>query len=105
VSGSIRNSVVGSSLKDDSIEVGDCDPLDVSYSVIEDQVIDGDGNIDWTWDDNDFSDPGGGDFSTVMGSAFENVALWVDGDPSKDWNGDDRPAGMNDMDYAGADVP
>ena len=32
-------------------------------------------------------------------------SIIVDGDPSADWDGDDRPAGMDSMDYAGGDVP
>jgi hypothetical protein len=101
VSGSVRNSVVGSPAKDDSIGAA-CSDLVMTYSVVEEQMVMGQGNVDWTWNAADFVDPGMGDYHAEAGGAFEDVALWVEGDPDHDVDGDARPEGM---DYAGADVP
>jgi hypothetical protein len=101
VSGSVRNSVVGSPAKDDSIGAA-CSDLVMTYSVVEEQMVMGQGNVDWTWNAADFVDPGMGDYHAAAGGAFEDVALWVEGDPDHDVDGDARPEGM---DYAGADVP
>lgn len=61
------------------------------------------GPLDVAW----FEDYDTGDLSlTAEGEAvFADAAVWLDGDPAFDINGDPRPAEDGSADYPGADVP
>jgi len=58
------------------------------------------GSYDENWFDLD-----GGDLSLNDGDDFDGVAIWENGDPPFDFNGDARPGIDGTADYAGADVP
>jgi hypothetical protein len=58
------------------------------------------GSYNESWFDLD-----GGDLSLNDGSDFEGEALWEEGDPPFDYDGDARPNTDGAADYAGADIP
>ncbi|MBK9755398.1 MAG: hypothetical protein IPO88_18200 [Nannocystis sp.] len=62
------------------------------------QLIDA---LDPAW----FVSPETGNFQIKAGMPFEDVAVWMTGDPLVDYDGDPRPKGDGDPDYAGADRP
>jgi hypothetical protein len=101
-SGSVRNAILASPSQDDSIDEVGCAAVTLTYTALDNQAVAGQGNVNYAWDENDFVSVVGGDFHVEAGGAFEDVALWVEGDPDHDVDGDARPEGM---DYAGADVP
>lgn len=95
----VRNSIVlgqGSSI--------DCPMLEVSHSVIDTsveessvEVVEG---LDPAW----FENAPAGDFHVApAGTPFEDVALWMAGDPPTDIDGDARPDTDGTPDFAGAD--
>lgn len=44
-----------------------------------------------------------GVYRAIPGSALNDLAMWQDGDPAIDFDGDARPSGNNSPDFAGAD--
>ena len=58
------------------------------------------GSYDEGWFDLD-----GGDLSLNSAADFDGVAIWEDGDPPFDFEGNSRPTTDGSTDYAGADVP
>lgn len=44
-----------------------------------------------------------GVYRAIPGSALNDLAMWEDGDPAIDFDGDARPSGNNSPDFAGAD--
>jgi len=102
----VRNSIIVMQGGTDGDEVN-CAGAVYSNSAAE-SSLPGSGNVgvgtlDTTW----FGDFNGGDLSLAMDgpNVFDAIAIWEDGDPSFDFEGDDRPTTDGTMDYAGADVP
>lgn len=100
----IRNSLL---LSRGDLNAVDCTGAIVDTSAMSGVLVDvtGTGNTqgvvvnpDW------FSNYNGGDFHLVDGHPFNDVAVWQDGDPLTDIDGDLRP-GIPGPDVAGADVP
>ena len=49
-------------------------------------------------------DPGlVGVYRAIPGSPLDDLAMWQEGDPRIDFDGDARPSGDNSPDFAGAD--
>jgi hypothetical protein len=97
--GAVGNSIVVA-IEPDSI---DCPGLVVEHSAV-DSSLDGEGVVlregfDPGW----FTAPGAGDFHLEPGHPFTDVALWQDGDPPVDLDGDERPSVGGTPDVAGAD--
>lgn len=46
-----------------------------------------------------------GVYRAIPGTFLEALAMWQEGDPAVDFDGDERPGGNNSPDYAGADRP
>jgi hypothetical protein len=80
----------------------DCAGIDIEHSAL-DELIEGDGNVNvGPWNFEWFDDePGNFHLSPAGGLKFMNIALWEDGDPLIDIDGDPRPTTTSD--YAGAD--
>jgi hypothetical protein len=100
--GSIRNSIVVG-LDPPSIS---CAGIEVATSAIDTDALGGadvvvleDFVLGW------FVDGATGDFHLVRDTLFEDVAVWEDGDPLVDLDGEPRPARDGAVDVAGADIP
>ncbi|MCB9567267.1 MAG: right-handed parallel beta-helix repeat-containing protein [Myxococcales bacterium] len=104
--GEVRNSVVLGRTNNPSV---DCMNAVVSYSLVDGGDMQGDNNMMGadsdvkTW----FELPAGGIFRVKemvddLPSPIAEVAMWMDGDPKYDYDGDMRPA---DMGFPGADTP
>lgn len=93
---SARNSIFVSEANTPGSEV-DCPGSSIDNSAIRTTLS----PTDW------FGGFASGDYSlTAAGQTeFANIAVWEDGDPPFDFEGDDRPATDGAMDYPGADVP
>lgn len=102
--GSVRNSIVVSTQPD--FTTGCAGTLDMTYSATDspDHLMEV-GVMPVTTGDLNFSNLGSNDFRVLDGTLAAGVALWVEGDPLSDFNGNLRPAGDGSTDYAGADVP
>jgi hypothetical protein len=99
----LRNSIVFGQSAASSV---DCVDATATTSVVDSTMLTGEGNmtlpgLDPAW----FVDPETGNFSVKAGAPFENVAIWLTGDPTGDYNGDARPGRDGAKDYAGADRP
>ncbi len=101
----IRNSIV---ISEASMGEIDCPAADVSYSALE--AVFGEGNVavgavdTGRW----FEDYPRGDLHLrrdAIGMPFEGVAVWSQGDPLVDIDGDPRPAVPDASDWVGADIP
>ncbi|MEM6989824.1 MAG: hypothetical protein AAF721_04990 [Myxococcota bacterium] len=102
----IRNSIV----MGHNFEAGQaCTSAAVDYSVVNLGVGQGAGNVmaDDTDLDSIFVDPvtNGADYHVIAGSIPMDVAVWNEGDPAGDQDGDARPSADATADYAGHDVP
>ena len=104
-SGGVRNSILlGTTGGGASFE---CGGLEYEYNALDNGKIGGtntyiEGGLDPTW----FVKPQTGDFHLKSGNEeFQDVALWINGDPSGDIDGDARPTVDGTVDYAGADIP
>jgi hypothetical protein len=102
--GQIRNSIVVA----DGLESIDCPGLEASYSAVDDSDVLGATNLkldefDAGW----FQDVSLGDLHLrePATTPFVDVALWTEGDPTTDLDGDPRPSTPDTPDYAGADEP
>lgn len=95
----LRNSIV---IGADSNSIN-CTLLTAAYNAADQELV-GEGNLalgafqSWWF-------PRPMDFHVLPGEPFEDVARWVPGDPPTDFDGDPRPMGENEEDYAGADRP
>lgn len=85
----------------------DCAGLTIEHSAVDEGKVDGDTNIVATMADamNWFDPQVSGVYKAKVDSMLKDLALWMDGDPIADFNGDARPAMMDSLDYAGADRP
>ena len=92
---SARNSIFVSEANTPGSEV-DCPGSSIDNSAIRTTLS----PTDW------FGGFASGDYSltTAGQTQFANIAVWEDGDPPFDFEGDDRPATDGAMDYAGADT-
>lgn len=81
--------------------------LTITQSAVDEGKMDGDTNImatmgdAMTWFDPQVS----GVYKAKADSALTDLAVWLDGDPLTDFNGDARPGTPDATDYAGADRP
>lgn len=102
---SIRNSIV---ISEASMGEIDCPAAKVSYTALE--AVFGEGNVavgavdtaGW------FEDYPRGDLHLrrdTVGMPFEGIAVWSEGDPWVDIDGDPRPAVPEIADWVGADIP
>ena len=93
---SVRNSIVAS----DTSMAGTA--IQCPGAMVVTSRVESDASAD-SW----FGDIASADFSlTAAGQTeFANIAVWEDGDPPFDFEGDDRPATDGAMDYPGADEP
>ena len=103
----IRNSIV---LNHTSEPGQTCVSAQVDYSVVNTGEGQGMGNVVAGPTDLDsiFVDPAtfnNADYHVLDGSIPSDVALWQDGDPATDFEGDARPNTDATADYAGWDVP
>ncbi len=104
--GSIRNSIVFGSGDQNSVE---CTSIEFTTSAVDSNDLMGSmnkffspGELQLGW----FVDVLGGDFHlTGNGPEFNGVAVWSDGDPSVDYDGEARPVVDSSPDFAGADIP
>ncbi len=98
---SIRNSII---VGQDAGSI-DCPGIQIETSAVDEPIGDNVnvGAADLAW----FADGVDGDFGLREEGAtvFEDIAVWLPGDPVLDIDGDARPAGRDGMDYVGADVP
>ena len=85
----------------------DCPGATIEHSAIDDGKMDGDTNIQAVMADamNWFDPQVAGVYKAKADTPLKDLALWTDGDPKADFNGDPRPATMGSTDYAGADRP
>lgn len=104
-SGVVRNSILlGTTGGGASFE---CGGLEYEYNALDNGKIGGtntyiESGLDPAW----FVKPQTGDFHLKPGNVqFKDVALWINGDPSGDVDGDARPTVDGTGDYAGADIP
>jgi hypothetical protein len=103
--GTISNSIVFGF--EDPISVV-CPNLQVTTSAVDSENLNSDGNtlfpnLDPLWFVDTF---GSKDFHLAGdGADFKGIAVWSDGDPPYDIDGDDRPDIDGALDFAGADVP
>jgi hypothetical protein len=99
----VRNSIV---LGHNSEAGMSCTLATVDNSVVNAGVAQGTGNVMAAAADlpNIFVDAAqyGGDYHVLADSVPSGVAMWQDGDPAVDFDGDERPGAG---DYAGADIP
>ncbi len=104
--GTIRNSIVFGSGDQNSVE---CGALEFTTSAVDSNDLMGSMNKFFSPDQLQlgwFVDVLGGDFHlTGNGAEFNGVAVWSDGDPMIDFDGDMRPAVDSSPDFAGADLP
>jgi len=99
----VRNSIL---IGSDASSI-DCGALDASNSAF-DEAVAGNGNEDvGSLDPGWFQSVAGADFRlTAAGQAeFADIAMWQNGDPPFDFEGDARPNVDGTSDYAGADAP
>jgi hypothetical protein len=99
----LRNAIVFGQSAATSV---DCAGATATTSVIDSMMLTGEGNVtvpglDPAW----FVDPETGNFAIKAGAPFEDVAVWLTGDPTGDYDGDARPGSDGAKDYAGADRP
>jgi len=99
----LRNSIVFGQSAAGSV---DCTGATATTSVIDSAMLTGEGNVmqaalDSSW----FVAPGAGNFAIKVGPPFKDVAIWIAGDPSQDYDGNMRPTRDGKKDYAGADRP
>lgn len=99
----LRNSIVFGQTAVGSV---DCVGATATTSVIDSPMLTGEGNVtlpalDSSW----FVEPETGNFAIKAGPPFADVAIWLASDPSRDYDGDPRPARDGTKDYAGADRP
>ena len=99
----LRNTIVFGQSAASSV---DCAGATATTSVIDSAMLTGEGNVtlpglDPAW----FVGPETGNFSIKAGAPFEDVAIWLTGDPARDYDGDARPGRDGAKDYAGADRP
>ncbi len=85
----------------------DCASATIEHSAIDDGKVDGDTNIQAMMADamNWFDPQVAGIYKAKADTPLKDLAMWMDGDPKMDFNGDARPATNGSMDYAGADRP
>ena len=88
----VRNSIVTTR--------GDNDALVCPGATVSNSAVENSADTDW------FVDYNSGDASlTAAGQAqFMDIAIWEDGDPPFDFEGDPRPATDGSADYPGADT-
>ena len=84
----------------------DCAGAIATHSVVDAVALKGEATevidaLDPAW----FVEPMTGNFHLEPGMPFEDVAVWQAGYPAVDYDGDPRPKGDGDPDYAGADRP
>ncbi|WAS98386.1 hypothetical protein [Nannocystis punicea] len=85
----------------------DCATVTFENSAIDEGQMDGDTNIPavmadaMAW----FDPQVGGVYKAKAGTPLADLAVWKDGDPATDYNGDPRPTTNDATDYAGADRP
>ncbi len=97
----IRNSILVSAATDDELQ---CPSATVEDSALEMELPDNTtlGEFNTLW----FTDYDAGDFSLVGGEypiELDTAAIWQNGDPATDINGDARPTTDGMPDFAGAD--
>jgi hypothetical protein len=99
----IRNSVVIAFVSP-SI---DCGGLTIEHSAVDEGKLDGDTNIAATMADavTWFDPQVSGVYKAKADTMLAELAVWLDGDPKADFNGDARPGVADATDYAGADRP
>lgn len=85
----------------------DCASATIEHSAVDDGKVDGDTNIQASMADamNWFDPQVGGVYKAKPDTMLKDLAMWNDGDPKGDFNGDPRPATPGSLDYAGADRP
>lgn len=85
----------------------DCATATISQSAVDEGKVDGDTNIAAMMADamNWFEPQVSGVYKAKADTPLKDLAVWNDGDPKADFNGDARPATMGMTDYAGADRP
>ncbi|MBZ5716060.1 hypothetical protein [Nannocystis pusilla] len=85
----------------------DCPTVTFENSAIDEGKVDGDTNISALMEDAMawFEPQVGGVYKAKPDTAIAELAVWKDGDPVTDFNGDSRPGTDGATDYAGADRP
>lgn len=85
----------------------DCAGATIEHSAIDDGKMEGDTNLQAVMADamNWFDPQVAGIYKAKPDTPLKELAMWNDGDPKADFNGDPRPATMGSADYAGADRP
>lgn len=85
----------------------DCPNGTFTTSVLDEGAMDGDTNMTATMGDiaNFFEAPIQGVYKVKPDTMIKDFAVWVDGDPKTDFDGDLRPSSDGAMDWPGADIP
>ena len=106
--GTVTNSILLGSSGAASVE---CAGIEVGYSAVDSEklvpngstntFVDGGYNLGW------FVNPQSGNYHLKPGvdTPFEGAGLWVNGQPTTDYDGDPRPTVDGTVDYVGADIP
>jgi len=85
----------------------DCPTVTFENSAIDEGKVDGDTNLLAVMEDAMawFEQQVGGVYKAKADTPIASLAVWKDGDPATDFNGDPRPGTDGGTDYAGADRP
>ena len=99
----LRNSIV---FGQSGVSSVDCTTATATTSVFDSEVLKGEGNtvipfVEGDW----FVAPDTGNFAVKSGPPFEDVGLWITGDPTVDYDGTPRPTTEGAKDFVGADRP
>jgi len=99
----VRNSLL---LTRGDLDAVNCPGATIDNSAVSGTLVDVAGNntLDVVVDPDWFTGYNSGDFHLVDGHPFDSIAVWQDGDPPTDIDGDPRPMAPG-PDVAGADVP
>jgi len=105
--GEVRNSILLSP-DPDQIDNEGCPNMEANNSAVDTMDLDGMGSVVIAYDADFFVMPFAPDFHldpAFPDSPFDGLAVWQDGDPIRDFDGDARPTSDGDPDWAGYDVP
>ena len=105
--GEVRNSILLAPDPDQIDNMG-CPTMEANNSAVDTMDLDGSGSVVVGYDADFFVNPFAPNFHldpAFMDSPFDGLAVWQEGDPIRDFDGDARPTVDNDPDWAGYDVP
>ena len=105
--GEVRNSILLAP-DPDQIDNTGCPNMEANNSAVDTMDLDGSGSIVIAYDSGFFVMPLAPDFHldpAFPDSPFDGLAVWQDGYPIRDFDGQARPTGDGDPDWAGYDIP